>query len=271
MQRRRPEVSAAVALVVERATAKDPDERYQQVGEMIDDLSTALEVEAARAGSTTGEATSVLDAVPPPKRKLSGPGPLELGGDRRAAADRRRRAAGGGPADLERQHRRWRCRQGQGQRGHDHLGDRLRPPGRRRGGRQQGRTRGRRRPDRHRLGNRALRHPTPSPAPRPAPTPASASTSPTSSPAKPTKMIVRTPTPGWDAQIFATASGPAGRTLRMGRTGRHRRRRQRDRGNRPHRPRPGHATSCSGSTRPPKPATRTARYQVEISDIKLLR
>ena len=32
---------------------------------MIDDLSTALEVEAARAGSTTGEATSVLDAVPP--------------------------------------------------------------------------------------------------------------------------------------------------------------------------------------------------------------
>ena len=42
------------------------------VGEMIDDLETALEVEAARAGSTTGEATSVLDAVPPPKRKLSG-------------------------------------------------------------------------------------------------------------------------------------------------------------------------------------------------------
>jgi serine/threonine-protein kinase len=74
VQRRRPEVSAAVALVVERSTTKDPAERYQQVGEMIDDLSTALEVEAARAGSTTGEATSVLDAVPPPKRKLSGRG-----------------------------------------------------------------------------------------------------------------------------------------------------------------------------------------------------
>src|SRR4249919_3431656 len=72
VQRRRPEVSAAVALVVERSAAKDPGERYQHVGEMIDDLSTALEVEAARAGSTTGEATSVLDAVPPPKRKLSG-------------------------------------------------------------------------------------------------------------------------------------------------------------------------------------------------------
>jgi serine/threonine-protein kinase len=72
VQQRRPEVSAAAALVVERATTKDPAQRYQQVGEMIDDLSTALEVEAARAGSTTGEATSVLDAVPPPKRKLSG-------------------------------------------------------------------------------------------------------------------------------------------------------------------------------------------------------
>jgi tRNA A-37 threonylcarbamoyl transferase component Bud32 len=74
VQRRRPEVSAAVALVIERSTAKDPNERYQKVSEMIDDLSTALEVEAARAGSTTGEATSVLDAVPPPKRKLSGRG-----------------------------------------------------------------------------------------------------------------------------------------------------------------------------------------------------
>ncbi len=72
VQRRRSEVSAAVALVVERATAKNPDERYQTVAEMIDDLETALEVEAARAGSTSGEATSVLDAVPPPQRKLSG-------------------------------------------------------------------------------------------------------------------------------------------------------------------------------------------------------
>ena len=41
------------------------------MGYIIYDLSTALEVEAARAGSTTGEATSVLEAVPPPERKLS--------------------------------------------------------------------------------------------------------------------------------------------------------------------------------------------------------
>jgi eukaryotic-like serine/threonine-protein kinase len=71
VQIRRPDLSAAAALVVERATAKDPNQRYQSVGEMIDDLSTALEVEAARAGSTTGEATSVLQAVPAAKRKLS--------------------------------------------------------------------------------------------------------------------------------------------------------------------------------------------------------
>jgi serine/threonine-protein kinase len=71
VQHRRPEASAAVALVVERATAKNPAERYESIDAMIDDLETALEVEAARAGSTTGEATSVLDAVPQPKRKLS--------------------------------------------------------------------------------------------------------------------------------------------------------------------------------------------------------
>jgi eukaryotic-like serine/threonine-protein kinase len=74
VQQRRPELSAAAAMVVERATAKDPAVRYQQVGEMIDDLSTALEVEAARAGSTTGEATSVLETVPAAERKLSAGG-----------------------------------------------------------------------------------------------------------------------------------------------------------------------------------------------------
>jgi serine/threonine-protein kinase len=71
VQSRRPEISAAVALVVERATAKDPAARYQRIEEMIEDLQTALEVEAARAGQTTGEATSVLEAVPPPRRKLA--------------------------------------------------------------------------------------------------------------------------------------------------------------------------------------------------------
>jgi eukaryotic-like serine/threonine-protein kinase len=74
VQQRRPELSAAAAMVVERATAKDPAQRYQEVGDLIDDLGTALEVEAARAGATTGEATSVLEAVPATERKLAGSG-----------------------------------------------------------------------------------------------------------------------------------------------------------------------------------------------------
>jgi eukaryotic-like serine/threonine-protein kinase len=74
VQQRRPELSAAAAMVVERATAKDPAQRYQEVGELIADLSTALEVEAARAGTASGEATTVLEAVPPAERKLSGGG-----------------------------------------------------------------------------------------------------------------------------------------------------------------------------------------------------
>src|ERR687895_1474029 len=55
VQRRRPELSAATALTIERATTKDPAKRYTSIAEMIDDLETALEVEAARAGSTEGE------------------------------------------------------------------------------------------------------------------------------------------------------------------------------------------------------------------------
>ncbi len=67
----RPDISAASARVVERATAKDPDDRYETIEEMSEDLQAALEVEAIRAGGTTGEATSVLDAVPPPRRQLA--------------------------------------------------------------------------------------------------------------------------------------------------------------------------------------------------------
>jgi eukaryotic-like serine/threonine-protein kinase len=72
VQRRRPELSAAAALTIERATTKDPAKRYKSIAEMIDDLETALEVEAARAGSTEGEATAVLDAVRPRRRWLRG-------------------------------------------------------------------------------------------------------------------------------------------------------------------------------------------------------
>jgi serine/threonine-protein kinase len=68
VQRRRPELSAAAALTIERSTSKDPAKRYEDIGGMIDDLETALEVEAARAGGTEGEATTILKAVRPKRR-----------------------------------------------------------------------------------------------------------------------------------------------------------------------------------------------------------
>jgi eukaryotic-like serine/threonine-protein kinase len=67
---KRPEVSAAVASVIDRATTKDPRDRYGSVGEMVRDLEATLEVEAARGGGVTGEATTVLDSVPPSRRRL---------------------------------------------------------------------------------------------------------------------------------------------------------------------------------------------------------
>ena len=64
VQRRRRDVSSALAAVVERATEKKPEKRYQDMNAMLADLENALEVEVARAGRSTGEATTVLDSVP---------------------------------------------------------------------------------------------------------------------------------------------------------------------------------------------------------------
>jgi eukaryotic-like serine/threonine-protein kinase len=64
VQRRRPEVSAALASIVERATAKETRNRYRTVDEMVHDLEQVLAIEAARAGETSGEATAVLQALP---------------------------------------------------------------------------------------------------------------------------------------------------------------------------------------------------------------
>jgi serine/threonine-protein kinase len=72
VQAKRPEVSAAVASVVDRATTKDQRDRYGTVAEMVRDLEQTLEVEAARHGGTSGEATSVLDSVPSSRRRLGG-------------------------------------------------------------------------------------------------------------------------------------------------------------------------------------------------------
>jgi eukaryotic-like serine/threonine-protein kinase len=205
VQRRRPEASAAVALVVERATAKNPAERYQSIAEMIDDLETALEVEAARAGSTTGEATSVLDAVPPPQRKLSGRARwswaaiavlLLLGGGALLAVQLISSGIGGGGADK-----------GKGApvkissaTDYDPEGD----------GEEIG----------SKIGLAVDGDPTGTAwetehydsetfeGTKTGPDPGVGIYVTTASPATPKKMIVRSPTAGWDAQVFATPAGP---------------------------------------------------------------
>jgi eukaryotic-like serine/threonine-protein kinase len=205
VQRRRPEASAAVALVVERATAKNPDERYQAIAEMIDDLETALEVEAARAGSTSGEATSVLDAVPPPKRKLSGRGRwswaaivvlLLVGGGALLAVQLISSGIGGGGADKGKGH----DISISGATDYDPQGD----------GEEVG----------SKVELAADGDPTGTAwetehydsetfaGTKTGPDPGVGVYVTTTSPANPARMIVRTPTPGWDAQVFAAPAGP---------------------------------------------------------------
>src|ERR1700754_241939 len=50
LQMRRPEVSSALAAVVDNATAKDLDQRYQDDAELISDLEDVLGIETARSG-----------------------------------------------------------------------------------------------------------------------------------------------------------------------------------------------------------------------------
>ena len=69
VQLSRPEVSAALAGVLETATAKRLDERYADDAELIADLEDVLAIETARAGSATGEVTTVLRTLPQGTRR----------------------------------------------------------------------------------------------------------------------------------------------------------------------------------------------------------
>ena len=64
VQRRRPEVSAALAAMLERATAKDCAARYASMADFVADLEEVLTYETARSGGATGEATAVLSQLP---------------------------------------------------------------------------------------------------------------------------------------------------------------------------------------------------------------
>jgi eukaryotic-like serine/threonine-protein kinase len=69
VQALRPEVSASLAAVIDRATAKDLHERYRTDEELIAELEDVLALEAARSGSATGEATTVLRTLPSSTRR----------------------------------------------------------------------------------------------------------------------------------------------------------------------------------------------------------
>jgi serine/threonine-protein kinase len=66
---RRPEISAALAAVVDRATDKDLDRRYLDAGTLASDLEEVLAIESARAGHASGEATTVLRTLPGDTRR----------------------------------------------------------------------------------------------------------------------------------------------------------------------------------------------------------
>jgi len=68
VQVRRPEVSSALAAIVDRATAKELEARYADDAELCGDLEDVLAIEIARSGQVTGEATAVLRTLPPRKQ-----------------------------------------------------------------------------------------------------------------------------------------------------------------------------------------------------------
>ncbi len=83
VQQRRQEVSAALAAVLDRATAKDLRDRYPNAPAMIADLEDVLAIETLRSGHSSGEATSVLRTLPgSAQRRL----PLRLRYPRRLVA-----------------------------------------------------------------------------------------------------------------------------------------------------------------------------------------
>jgi len=71
VQRRRPDVSAGLAAILERMTSKDLKRRYSDALTLQADLEEALAIELNRTGRSTGEATAVLRTLPDQtKRRL---------------------------------------------------------------------------------------------------------------------------------------------------------------------------------------------------------
>jgi tRNA A-37 threonylcarbamoyl transferase component Bud32 len=66
----RPDISSALAAVVDHCTAKDLKKRYPDTEELIADLEEVLAFETARTGQATGEAAAVLRTLPPGLQRL---------------------------------------------------------------------------------------------------------------------------------------------------------------------------------------------------------
>lgn len=71
IQQQRPEVSNALAAVIEKMTVKEPVDRYLTAADAVSDLEDVLAIETARAGGLTGEATVVFDSLPKRSRRLA--------------------------------------------------------------------------------------------------------------------------------------------------------------------------------------------------------
>jgi eukaryotic-like serine/threonine-protein kinase len=69
VRQRRPEVSAALAAVLDRATEKEASRRYSTADALIADLEEALTIETARSGQAPGEVTAVLRTLPAQARE----------------------------------------------------------------------------------------------------------------------------------------------------------------------------------------------------------
>jgi eukaryotic-like serine/threonine-protein kinase len=69
VQAMRPEVSARLAAVLDRMTEKDLGMRHPDAAAVEYDLEDALAAEAARTGTSTGEATAVLRTLPADARR----------------------------------------------------------------------------------------------------------------------------------------------------------------------------------------------------------
>jgi eukaryotic-like serine/threonine-protein kinase len=69
VQLERPEVSASTAALLERATAREAEQRYPDMSALASALEETLAIEAARAGQTTGEVTAVLRTLPSAARR----------------------------------------------------------------------------------------------------------------------------------------------------------------------------------------------------------